>query len=353
MPHLFSPLQIKNIELKNRIAVAPMCQYSAEDGFATTWHTVHYGNYALGGAALITFEATAVSPEGRITPWDLGIWKNEHIEGLKKIVDFIHEYDSVAGVQLAHAGRKASHLRPWEGGAQIASNQPNGWKTVAPSAIPFLETEEAPLELDLAGIEKVKADFKAAAQRAKEAGFKVIMIHAAHGYLLHEFMSPLSNRRTDEYGGSFENRIRLLLEVIENVQSVWAENPLLVRMSSTEWTEGGWNKDDSVALAQILKNKGVDLIDCSGGGNVPRANIPVGPGYQVEYAEAVRKTGILTGAVGLITGVEQANKIIETGQADIISLARQLIRDPFFPLRAAHELGYEVKWASQYERGKW
>ncbi|MDE1191184.1 MAG: NADH:flavin oxidoreductase/NADH oxidase [Arachidicoccus sp.] len=352
MPHLFSPLTIKNITLKNRIAVSPMCEYSAVDGFATTWHTVNYGNRALGGAGLVMFEATAISPEGRITAADLGIWKDEHIDGLKTITDFIHEYDSVAGIQLAHAGRKASHQKPWDGGAQIKSDEANGWKTLAPSAISFADNEEPPLELDLAGIEKIKSDFRAAAQRAKKAGFKVIMLHAAHGYLLHEFLSPLSNQRTDEYGGSFQNRILLLLEIIDNVQSVW-ENLLFVRISSTEWTDGGWDTEDSVALAKILKDKGVDLIDCSGGGNVPHAKIPVGPGYQVEYAEAVRQTGILTGAVGLITEAQQANEIITTGKADIVSLARQIIREPFFPLRAAHELGYDVKWPPQYERGKW
>ncbi len=352
MPHLFSPLKIKNIELKNRIVVSPMCEYSAEDGFATTWHTVNYGSRVLSGAALVTFEATAVSPEGRITPWDLGIWKDEHIAGLKEIVDFIHEHDSIAGIQLGHAGRKASHLRPWEGGAQIASDKAGGWKTVGPSAIAFSENEEAPLALDPAGIEKIKSDFKAAAERVKEAGFKVIELHGAHGYLLHQFLSPLSNKRTDQYGGSFENRIRLLLEVIETVQSVWT-NPLFVRISATEWTDGGWDTKDSVALAEVLKAKGVDLVDCSTGGNVPNAKIPVGPGYQVEYAKAVRATGVLTGAVGLITDAQQANTIIESGQADVIFVARQIIRDPFFPLRAAHELGQDVKWAPQYERGMW
>ncbi|MDB4926821.1 NADH:flavin oxidoreductase/NADH oxidase [Mucilaginibacter sp.] len=354
MPHLFSPLKIKDIEFKNRITVSPMCEYSSVDGFANNWHLVHLGSRAIGGAALVVTEANAVSAEGRITYADLGIYKDEHIAKLKEITDFIHEHGAIAGTQLAHAGRKASHQRPWDGGAQIPSDQPNGWRAVAPSAVPFNEKDEAPVELDKAGIEKVKADFKAATLRAIQAGFKVIEIHAAHGYLLHEFYSPLSNKRTDEYGGSFENRIRLLLEVVETVQEVWpATNPLFVRISSTDWIEGGWTGEDSVALAKVLKDTGVDLIDCSSGGNalVP---IPLKPGYQVEFAEAIRKTGILTGAVGLITESKQANDIIQTGQADMVIIARELLRDPYFPLRAAHELGYEaIKWPLQYERGKW
>ncbi len=354
MTHLFSPLKIKDIELRNRIAVSPMCEYSSEDGFATNWHLVHLGSRAVGGAALVITEAIAVSPEGRISYGDLGIYKDEHIAKLKEITDFIHEHGAIAGTQLAHAGRKASHELPWKGNAQIPSNQPNGWKAFAPSAIPFKEAEEAPLELDKAGIEKVKADFKAATIRAIAAGFKVIEIHAAHGYLLHEFYSPLSNKRTDEYGGSFENRIRLLLEVVDVIQEVWpASNPLFVRISSTDWTDGGWAIEDSITLANILKDKGVDLVDCSSGGNV-LASIPLKPGYQVEFAEAVRKTGILTGAVGLITEAKQADKIIQNGQADIVLLAREFLRDPHFPLRAAHELGYEdIKWPVQYERAKW
>ncbi|MDP9077225.1 MAG: NADPH dehydrogenase NamA [Bacteroidota bacterium] len=355
MPHLFSPIKIKNIEFKNRLVVSPMCEYSSEDGFANNWHLVHLGSRAVGGAALIITEATAVSPEGRISYGDLGIYKDEHIDKLKEITDFIHAHGSVAGTQLAHAGRKASHELPWNGNAQIPSDQPNGWKAVAPSAIPFTPAEEAPLELDKAGIEKVKADFKAAAARALKAGFKVIELHGAHGYLIHEFLSPLSNQRTDEYGGSFENRIRFLLEVIESVKEVWPkENPLFVRISATDWTEGGWTADDSVYLAKELINKGVDLVDCSTGGNVATAKIPLKPGYQVEFAEKVRKeAGILTGAVGLITESKQADEIIQTGQADFVIMARGFLRDPYFPLRAAHELGHETKWPVQYERAKW
>jgi 2,4-dienoyl-CoA reductase-like NADH-dependent reductase (Old Yellow Enzyme family) len=355
MAHLFSPLKIKNIELKNRIAVSPMCEYSSEDGFANDWHLVHLGSMAVGGAAMLITEAAAVSPEGRITFADLGIYDDAHIPKLKQITDFIHAHGAIAGIQLAHAGRKASHKEPWTGGRQIPSDQQNGWKTLAPSPIPFAEGEEAPIELDKAGIEKIKADFKTAAGRAIAAGFKVIELHSAHGYLLHQFLSPISNKRTDEYGGSFENRIRLALEVVEAVLEVWPkENPLFVRISATDWTEGGWTPDESAALAKILKDKGVDLFDVSSGGNVLNAKIPLKPGYQVEFAEKIKKeSGILTGAVGLITKSHQANEIIQEGEADIIFLAREMLRDPHFPLRAAHELGVEVKWPVQYERAKW
>jgi 2,4-dienoyl-CoA reductase-like NADH-dependent reductase (Old Yellow Enzyme family) len=355
MAHLFSPLKIKSVEFKNRIAVSPMCEYSSVDGFANDWHLVHLGSRAVGGSALVMTEATAVSAEGRISYGDLGIWKDEHIEKLKQITDFIHKQGGVAGIQLAHAGRKASHEVPWKGGTQIPSDKENGWKALAPSGLPFIESEEAPVELDKQGIEKVKADFKAAASRALKAGFKVIELHAAHGYLMNEFYSPLSNQRNDEYGGIFENRIRLLTEVIASIKQVWPNDyPLFVRISSTDWMEGGWTIDDSIALAKILKDKGVDLVDCSSGGNVATAKIPLKPGYQVEFAEKIRKqTGILTGAVGLITEPVQADQIIQSGQADIVLLARELLRDPYFPLRAAHKLGHEVKWPSQYERAKW
>ncbi|HEY4322788.1 MAG TPA: NADPH dehydrogenase NamA [Mucilaginibacter sp.] len=355
MPHLFSPIKIKNIEFKNRIIVSPMCEYSSEDGFASDWHLVHLGSRAVGGAALIITEATAVSPEGRISYADLGIYKDEHITKLKQITDFIHQHGAFAGTQLAHAGRKASHERPWLGGAQIPVDHPNGWQSVSPSALAFKEGEAAPLALDKAGIEKVKADFKAAAVRALAACFDVIELHGAHGYLIHEFLSPLSNHRTDEYGGSFENRIRLLLEIIESVKEVWPEeNLLFVRISASDWTEGGWTADDSVALGKVLINKGIDLIDCSSGGNVATAKIPLKPGYQVEFAEKVKKeSGMLTGAVGLITEAAQADTIIQQGQADFVIMARELLRDPYFPLRAAHQLGHEVKWPSQYERAKW
>jgi 2,4-dienoyl-CoA reductase-like NADH-dependent reductase (Old Yellow Enzyme family) len=355
MPHLFSPLKIKNIELKNRIVVSPMCEYSSEEGFANDWHLVHLGGFAVGGASLVITEATGVSPEGRISPGDLGIYKDEHVEKLKQITDFIHAQGAFAGIQLAHAGRKASHNIPWHGGKQIPSDAEGGWKPLAPSAISFTEAEEAPIEIDKAGIEKVKADFKAATVRALNAGFDVIEIHAAHGYLINEFYSPLSNHRTDEYGGSFENRIRLLVEIVESVKEVWpAENPLFVRISASEWTEGGWTADDSVALSKVLKDKGVDLVDCSSGGNVATAKIPLKPGYQVEFANRIRnEVGILTGAVGLITEAAQADEIIQSGRADVVLLAREMLRDPHFALRAAHQLGHEIKWPLQYERAKW
>ena len=335
--------------------VSPMCEYSSNDGFANDWHMVHLGSFAVGGASLIITEATAVSPEGRISPGDLGIWKDEHIDKLKQINNFIHEQGSLSAIQLAHAGRKASHNLPWKGGTQIPSNAEEGWKTLGPSALPFSDKEEAPEAIDKAGIEKVKADFKAAAERALAAGFDVIEIHAAHGYLIHEFYSPLSNHRTDEYGGSFENRIRLLIEIIGSVKETWPlDKPLFVRISATDWTEGGWTAEESVQLAKEMKTIGVDFIDCSTGGNVASAKIPLKPGYQVEFAEKVRREAeVLTGAVGLITTPEHADAIIRDGQADAVLLARELLRDPHFPLRAAHLLGHEVKWPLQYERAKW
>jgi len=331
-----------------------MCQYSSTDGFANDWHLVHLGSRAVGGAALIIQEATAVSPEGRITYADMGLWKDEHIEKLQQIVSFIHAHGAVAGIQLAHAGRKASHQRPWDGGKLIPSNQPNGWQTVAPSPIPFAEGDEAPIELDKAGIQKVISDFVAATERAIKIGYKVIELHGAHGYLFHQFFSPLSNKRTDEYGGSFENRIRLLLEVTDAVKRVWGDDkPLFIRISATDWTEGGWDIEDSVKLAAMLKEKGADLIDTSTGGNVPHAKIPNKPGYQVEFAERIKlSTGILTGAVGLITNAQQADMIIEKEQADMVLIARESLRDPYFPLRAAFTLGDDIQWQPQYERAK-
>jgi len=353
MSLLFSPYPIKNITLKNRIVVSPMCQYTAEDGFANDWHLVHLGSRAVGGAALIIQEATAVSPEGRISASDLGIWKDEHIDLYRKINDFIHQHGAIAGIQLAHAGRKASTMPPWEGGLQVTIAQ-GGWQTVAPSAIPFREGDAAPVALDLEGIQKVKDDFKASALRCLTAGFKLIEIHAAHGYLIHQFLSPLSNHRSDDYGGNFENRIRFLLEILASVQEVWpAENPLFVRISATDWAEGGWTADDSVRLVTLLRNKGVDLIDCSSGGLAEQQQIPLSAGYQVQFAERIRQeTGMPTGAVGLITEAIQAEEILSKGQADVIFLARKLLRDPYFPLHAALQLGVEVKWPLQYDRAK-
>ncbi|HUQ96322.1 MAG TPA: NADPH dehydrogenase NamA, partial [Chitinophagaceae bacterium] len=354
MSRLFEPFAIKTITLRNRIVVSPMCQYSSTDGFANDWHLVHLGSRAVGGAGLVLVEATAVSPEGRITPGDLGLWSDAHTEPLKRIVQFMQAQGAVAGIQLAHAGRKASHQSPWNGGAAL-QNPGECWQTVAPSAIAFKEGEPLPQALTEAGIEKVLDDFKQAAKRAVAAGFHVVEIHAAHGYLIHQFLSPLSNKRTDNFGGSFENRIRFLLKIIEGVQAVWpATFPLFVRISASDWIDGGWTIDDSVALAAILKEKGVDLIDCSSGGNSASAKIPVAPLYQTGFAARIKKeAGILTGAVGLITTETEAEDILQNNEADLIFLARQLLRDPYFPLRAAAALGDAVTWPVQYERAKW
>jgi 2,4-dienoyl-CoA reductase-like NADH-dependent reductase (Old Yellow Enzyme family) len=352
MSKLFSPLTINKITLKNRIAVSPMCQYSSKDGFATDWHLVHLGTRATGGAGLVITEAAAVSPEGRISPADLGIWKDEHIEGLTRVVNYIHQQGSVAGIQLAHAGRKASCAIPQEGGKQLNENQ-GGWQTVAPGDLPFYSDDRKPEQLSIDGIRKVVSDFKAAADRAHSAGFKVVEIHSAHGYLLHEFLSPLSNKRTDEYGGSFENRTRLLYEVIKAVKSVWpAEKALFVRISATDWTEGGWTIEESVTLAIELKKLGIDLVDCSSGGNVHNAKIPAGPDFQVPFSEAVRKTGIMTGAVGFITNALQAESILQEGKADLVLIGREMLRNPYFALYAAKELGDDIIWPVQYLRSK-
>ena len=332
--------------------MSPMCQYSATDGFANDWHLVHLGTRAVGGTGLIIAEATAVLPEGRISPGDSGLWKDEQIDPLKKITDFVHSHGSGAGIQLAHAGRKASSAISWNGGAQL-DDLSGGWQTVAPSAIPFNPGDSTPLALEKEGIRKIINGFKAAATRAHTAGFDVVEIHSAHGYLLHEFLSPLSNQRTDEYGGSFENRIRLLAEVVDAVKSVWpSENPIFVRISATDWTDGGWNIEESVKLAGILKVMGVDLIDCSSGGTNNNAKIPVGPGFQVQFSEAIRKTGILTGAVGLITSAQQAESILQDDKADLIMLGRELLRNPYFALSAARELGDEITWQDQYLRAR-
>ena len=353
MSALFEPLSLRGLTLKNRITVSPMCQYSAVDGFANDWHLVHLGSRAVGGAGLIILEATAVSPEGRITPEDLGIWKDEHVAFLQRINAFLVAEGSVPGVQLAHAGRKASTYTSWKGRGAVPETE-GGWPVVAPSALPFADDYPQPVALDAAGIKKVIADFRSATERALAAGFKVIELHAAHGYLLHEFLSPLSNQRTDTYGGSFENRIRLLLEVVAAVRQVLPPDfPLLVRISATDWTDGGWTPDESVQLAAWLRDRGVDLLDCSTGGNVPNVTIPVGPGYQVEFAERIkRETGLPTGAVGLITTPAEAEAIVAEGKADLVLLAREELRDPYFPLHAAHELGVDVAWPVQYERAK-
>jgi 2,4-dienoyl-CoA reductase-like NADH-dependent reductase (Old Yellow Enzyme family) len=352
MPNLFDPFSIRELTLPNRIVVSPMCEYSSSDGFANDWHLVHLGSRAVGGAGLILTEAAAVTPEGRISPKDLGIWRDDHIEFLARITRFIHSQGSVAAIQLAHAGRKASTYRPWDGDGAVPEKS-GGWTyVVAPSAIPFADNYAMPQALTPAGIQAVVRAFVEAAGRALEAGFRLIEIHAAHGYLISEFLSPLANHRTDEYGGVFENRIRLLLEVVSAIrQSCPERTPLFVRISATDWVEGGWTLDDSVELAKRLKTSGVDLVDCSSGGNVPPAQIPVGPGYQTPFAERIRREAkIPTGAVGMITAPAQADHIIRTGQADVAILAREFLRDPYWPLRAARDLGYPVHWPVQYTR---
>jgi 2,4-dienoyl-CoA reductase-like NADH-dependent reductase (Old Yellow Enzyme family) len=353
MSNLFQPLKIRSIELKNRIVVSPMCQYSSVDGFANDWHLVHLGSRAVGGAALVFSEATAVSAEGRITHHDLGIYKDEHVEFLKRITDFIKQQNAVAGIQLAHAGRKASHHRPWEGSAALKENE-NPWTTEAPSALAYKDGEPVPHELTKEEIINIIDNFKQATVRAIEAGFQIIELHGAHGYLLHEFLSPLSNHRKDEYGGGFENRIRFLIEITEAVRQVWSEEkPLFVRISATDWVDGGWNIEESIELSKILKTKGVDLIDCSSGGNSPAQKITIAPLYQTPFAERIKKeAGIMTGAVGLITTAEQAESILNNEQADLIILARQLLREPYFPLHAAHHLGADITWPLQYDRAK-
>jgi 2,4-dienoyl-CoA reductase-like NADH-dependent reductase (Old Yellow Enzyme family) len=353
MTKLFSPLRIREIEFRNRIVVSPMCMYSSQDGFANDWHLVHLGSRAIGGAGLVMTEATAVSPEGRISVADLGIWKDDHIDFLKRITQFILKQGSVPGIQLAHAGRKASRNEPWNGDILVPESQ-GGWKVVAPSSIPFSPEYGIPEELNKEGIGKVINDFSNAAVRALKAGFKVIEIHAAHGYLINEFMSPLANKRTDDYGGTFENRIRLLLEVTSAVRKVWpAEFPLFVRISSTDWVDGGWTIEESVALAKKLKGIGVDLIDSSSGGIIPGVKIPVEFGYQVPFAERIRlESGIMTGAVGLILTSAQAEEVISKNQADLVILARELLRDPYFPMHAAIALEEDIPWPNQYLRAK-
>ncbi|MEO5589931.1 MAG: NADH:flavin oxidoreductase/NADH oxidase [Gemmatimonadaceae bacterium] len=352
---LFTPFSMRDVTMRNRIAVSPMCEYSSVDGFATDWHLVHLGSRAVGGAGLVFTEATAVTADGRISPSDLGIYHDEHVEMLSRITAFIHSQETLAGIQLAHAGRKASTEVPWKG-RQYVPPENGGWNPVhAPSPIAFDTGYAVPEELDAAGIRRVRQAFVDAARRAYDAGFDVIEIHAAHGYLLDEFLSPLSNHRTDEYGGSPDNRMRLVCEIVEDVRrEAWPDRlPVVVRISATDWVDGGWDIDQSVELAGKLKSLGVDLIDCSSGGNSPAQQIPTGPGYQVQFAERIRKdTGVPTGAVGLITEPEQANRIVAEGQADIVLLARQMLRDPYFPMHAADALAAEVRWPVQYRRAQ-
>jgi 2,4-dienoyl-CoA reductase-like NADH-dependent reductase (Old Yellow Enzyme family) len=350
---LFSPLTLRGVHLHNRIAVSPMCQYSSEDGFATDWHFVHLSSRAVGGAALVIAEATAVEAIGRISPQDLGLWKDAHVEPLVRITRFIELHGGVAGVQLAHAGRKASTLRPWDGEGPVAP-EAGGWRTVGPSPLPFDSGYPEPQALDTAGIARVVRAFVDATLRAHAAGFRVIEVHAAHGYLLHQFLSPLSNKRTDNYGGTFENRVRLTREVVRAVRERWPDElPLIVRLSCTDWVDEGWTLEDSVALARLLMLDGADLIDCSSGGVVPGVKIPAGPGYQTPFAEHLRReAGIPTGAVGLIRSAMQAEHIVRTKQADLVFLARELLRDPYWPLRAARKLRADVPWPPQYARAR-
>jgi 2,4-dienoyl-CoA reductase-like NADH-dependent reductase (Old Yellow Enzyme family) len=339
--------------MRNRVAVSPMCQYSSPDGLATDWHLVHLGSRAVGGAGLVMTEATAVSAQGRISPQDLGIWEDRHVEPLGQIVRFIRGHGAAAGIQLAHAGRKASTKPPWEGGKPLAPNE-GAWPVVGPSPLPFADGYPIPELLDEKGIRGVLQDFRTAAGRALSAGFDLIEIHAAHGYLLHSFLSPLSNKRTDRYGGSFANRIRLLLEVAAAIRGVIPDRmPLLVRISTTDWVEGGWDLEQSIALARELGPQGVDLFDCSSGGVVSGVRIPVGAGYQVSFAERIRReAGMATAAVGMITDAQQAETIVQTGQADLVMLARAFLRNPYWPLQAAKALGQQVDWPVQYLRAR-
>jgi len=354
MPHLFEPLTIKSVTLRNRIGVSPMCMYSSDDGVANDWHLVHLGARAAGGAGLVIAEATAVSPEGRISAGDAGIWADKHVEPLARITRFVKQQGAVPGIQLAHAGRKASAARPWEGGGHLADNA-GGWPVVGPSAVAFGEAlNKVPHALTIVEIAAVQADFAAATKRVLAAGYEWLELHGAHGYLLNQFLSPLSNRRTDSYGGSFENRIRFAIETVRAVRAIWPERlPLAIRLSCTDWVEGGWTIDDCVELSRRLKGEGIDLVDCSSGGSSGTAKIPLGPGYQVPFAGRIRReAGLATAAVGLITEPAQADEIVRTGQADLVLLAREFLRDPNWPLHAARALNQAgvVKAPAQYGR---
>jgi 2,4-dienoyl-CoA reductase-like NADH-dependent reductase (Old Yellow Enzyme family) len=353
MAHLFEPLTLRGRTLRNRLGVSPMCMYSSADGFAGDWHLMHLGQYAAGGAGLVFTEAAAVSPEARISPADLGLWKDEHVEPLARVGRFVQAQGALVGVQLAHAGRKAATRVPWEGGGPLGDDE-HPWPTVGPSALAFDPKYRAPVALDEAGLAKVVRDFGLATRRALAAGLDVVEVHAAHGYLLHQFLSPLSNTRTDRWGGTFENRTRLVREVVRAVREAWPEDrPLFVRVSATDWTPGGWDAEQTVELARALKALGVDAVDCSSGGNVATAQIPVAPGYQVGFAEQVRRgAGLATAAVGMITEPAQAEAVVAEGKADLVLLARELLRDPHFPLRAARVLGQTGSWARQYVRAR-
>ncbi|MHB1843521.1 MAG: NADH:flavin oxidoreductase/NADH oxidase [Deltaproteobacteria bacterium] len=353
MTTLFTELRLRELTFKNRIFVSPMCQYSSDDGMPNDWHLVHLGSRAIGGAAMVMVEASAVCPEGRISTMDSGLWSKAQAQAFRRITNFVRAQGAVAGMQLAHAGRKASTEVPWQGNGTVIPAR-GGWQVVAPSALPFSESYPMPVALTPAEIDGVVERFAAAARLAREAGFQVVELHMAHGYLLHEFLSPLSNQREDQYGGALETRARLPLRVARAVRKAWPDDlPLFVRLSATDWAPGGWELPETVQLARWLKDEGVDLIDCSSGGAVPHAKIPVGPGYQVPFAEAVKRdAGVPTGAVGLITDPHQAEEIVATGKADAVFLARELLRDPYWPLHAAKALGVDVRWPPQYERAK-
>jgi len=353
MTSLFSALRLRDVTFRNRIFVSPMCMYSAKEGVPNDWHLVHLGSRAVGGAALVMAEATGVSPEGRISPGDTGLWNAAQVSAFARITDFIAARGAVPGIQLAHAGRKASTHAPWKGGGPLAANE-GAWTTLGPSAIPFDEGFPSPREMTSADLDDVVGAFVAATARAVNAGFHVVEVHAAHGYLLHEFLSPLSNRRTDAYGGSLENRARLTIRIARAVREAFpAKRPVFVRISATDWVEGGWDLTQSIELAKLLKAEGIDLVDCSSGGNLPKAKIPVAPGYQVPFAEAIRReAGIATAAVGMITEPRQAEGILACGQADAIVMARAFLRDPYWPQRAARELGADMEWPVQYGRAK-
>ena len=350
-PQLFSPITFRDITLRNRIVVSPMCEYSSVDGFANDWHLVHLGSRAVGGAGLVFTEATAVEARGRISPQDLGIYRDDHVELLSRITSFVKSHGARAGIQLAHAGRKASTRTPWEGRGEVPIAE-GGWGTIGPSAIPFADTYPTPREMSLADMDEVVEAFGSATRRSLDAGFEVIELHAAHGYLIHQFLSPLSNRRTDEYGGDIRSRAKFGLRVVDRVRKEWPERqPLFVRITSTDWAEGGWEIDDAVEFCKLLKSAGADAIDCSSGGTVTKPNVVEGPGYQTIFAERIRReVGIPTAAVGMITSPAQAEHILQTGQADLVVLARELLRDPYWPRRAAAQLGATIEAPNQYKR---
>ncbi|MEZ0267635.1 MAG: NADH:flavin oxidoreductase/NADH oxidase [Phycisphaerae bacterium] len=353
MPHLFSPIRLRDLEIRNRVWVSPMCMYSSDDGMPTDWHMTHLGSRAVGGAGMVMVEATAVTPEGRISPWDSGIWANKHVGGFAPITAFLKKHGATPAIQLAHAGRKASTDAPWRGGKPLrVGDHPLAWEPVAPSPIPFDDDHATPREMTPRDIDQLVADFVAATRRALAAGFEVVEVHAAHGYLLHEFLSPLSNKRTDDYGGPLENRMRAVLRVSDAVRKEWpAKWPVLVRISATDWADGGWDLPQSIELSKRLRAIGIDLIDCSSGALVPRVKIPIGPGYQVPFAETIRREALIaTGAVGMITEPQQANDIIESGQADPVLIARAFLRDPYWAANAARALEKDVPWPAQYGR---